>query len=88
MGCLGDCGEALVDEVHPNVTRIVVGVNAENSQHRLALETQQTLFSWAEFIAKELAKSARRNGKLKPAKLSDHRHPMFQNLNGLSARYP
>ena len=41
-----------------------------NGRHDEAPEPQQTLFSWAEFMAEEPVKPKRRNGKPKPASLS------------------
>ena len=45
------------------------GVSA-NGHHDEAEEPQQTLFSWAEFMAEEPVKPKRRNGKPQPASLS------------------
>ena len=57
-------------EVHRNGTGIVVETAAANGHADVVEETQQSMFSWAEFMAEEPQKSARRNGKPKPATLS------------------
>ena len=57
-------------EVHRNGTGIVVETAAANGHADVVEETQQSMFSWAEFMAEEPAKPARRNGKPKPATLS------------------
>ena len=57
-------------EVHRNGTGIVVETAAANGHADVVEETQQSMFSWAEFIAEEPQKPARRNGKPKPATLS------------------
>ena len=57
-------------EVHRNGTGIVVETAAANGHADVVEETQQSLFSWAEFMAEEPQKPARRNGKSKPATLS------------------
>ena len=49
--------------------RAPVPVNG-NGHHDDAEEPQQSLFSWAEFMAEEPAKPKRRNGKPQPASLS------------------
>ena len=41
-----------------------------NGHHDEAVEPQQSLFSWAEFLAEEPVKSKRKNGKPQPASLS------------------
>ena len=56
--------------VHRNGTGIVVETAAANGHADVVEETQQSMFSWAEFMAEEPQKSARRNGKPKPATLS------------------
>ena len=53
-----------VDGVHSN------GNGNGNGHHEEAGEPQQSLFSWAEFMADEPAKPKRRNGKPRPASLS------------------
>ena len=57
-------------EVHRNGTGIVVETAAANGHADVVEETQQSMFSWAEFMAEEPQKPARRNGKPKPATLS------------------
>ena len=57
-------------EVHRNGTGIVVETAAANGHADVVGETQQSMFSWAEFMAEEPQKPARRNGKPKPATLS------------------
>ena len=57
-------------EVHRNATGIVVETAAANGHADVVEETQQSMFSWAEFMAEEPQKPARRNGKPKPATLS------------------
>ncbi len=57
-------------EVHRNGTGIVVETAAANGHADVVEETQQSMFSWAEFMAEEPQKLARRNGKPKPATLS------------------
>ena len=57
-------------EVHRNGTGIVVETAAANGHADVVEETQQSMFSWAEFLAEEPQKPARRNGKPKPATLS------------------
>ena len=58
-------------EAHRNGTRATVEVGASNDYHHdEAPETQQSLFSWAEFMAEEPVKPSRRNGKQKTATLS------------------
>ena len=47
-----------------------VAVEAANGPADVVEETQQSMFSWAEFMAEEPQKPARRNGKPKPATLS------------------
>ena len=54
-----------VDGVHANRN----GANG-NGHHEEAPEPQQSLFSWAEFMADEPVKPKRRNGKPRPASLS------------------
>ncbi len=44
--------------------------NGTNGHHDEAEEAQQSLFSWAEFMAEEPVKPKRRNGKPQPATLS------------------
>ncbi len=44
--------------------------NGANGRHHEEPEPQQTLFSWAEFMAEEPAKPKRSNGKAQPATLS------------------
>ena len=57
--------------VHRNGTGIVVETAASNGHDGEAVEPEQrSLFSWAEFMAEEPQKPARRNGKPKPATLS------------------
>ena len=41
-----------------------------NGHHEEAGDPQQTLFSWAEFMAEEPGKPKRRNGKAQPASMS------------------
>ena len=55
-------------EVHRNGTGIAVETPWSNG-HDEALETQRSLFSWAEFMAEEPAKP-KRNGKAQPATMS------------------
>ena len=57
-------------EVHRNGTGIVVETAAANGHADVVEETQQSMFSWAEFLAEEPQKPARRNGKPQPASLS------------------
>ncbi len=57
-------------EVHRNGTGIVVETAAANGHADVVEETQQSMFSWAEFLAEEPQKAARRNGKPQPASLS------------------
>ena len=57
-------------EVHRNGTGIVVETAAANGHADVVEETQQSMFSWAEFMAEEPQKPSRRNGKPKPATLS------------------
>ena len=57
-------------EVHRNGTGIVVETAAANGHADVVEETQQSMFSWAEFLAEEPQKPARRNRKPKPATLS------------------
>ena len=57
-------------EVHRNGTGIVVETAAANGHADVVEETQQSMFSWAEFLAEEPPKPSRRNGKPKPASLS------------------
>ena len=45
-------------------------VNGTNGYHDEALEPQQSLFSWAEFMAEEPVKPKRRGNKPRPATLS------------------
>ncbi len=47
-----------------------VNGNGANGHHEEAEEPQQSLFSWAEFMAEEPVKPKRRNGKPQPASLS------------------
>ena len=54
-----------VNGVHANGN----GANG-NGHHEEAPEPQQSLFSWAEFMANEPVKPNRRNGKHRPASLS------------------
>ena len=69
-GAMGVEPEPVVVEVHRNGTGIVVETSAANGHDSDAAEGQQSVFSWAEFMAEEPAKPARRNGKPKPATLS------------------
>ena len=62
--------EPVLVEVHRNGTGVPFEVADTNGHHDEAPETQQSLFSWAEFMAEEPEKPARRNGKPKPASLS------------------
>ena len=57
-------------EVHRNGTGIVVETAAANGHADVVEETQQSMFSWAEFMAEEPQKPARRHGKPKPETLS------------------
>ncbi len=57
-------------EVHRNGTGIVVETAAANGHADVVEETQQSMFSWAEFMAEEPPKPSRRNGKPQPASLS------------------
>ena len=57
-------------EVHRNGTGIGVETAAANGHADVVEETQQSMFSWAEFMAEEPQKPARRNGKPKPETLS------------------
>ena len=57
-------------EVHRNGTGIVVETAAANGHADVVEETQQSMFSWAEFLAEEPPKPSRRNGKPQPASLS------------------
>ena len=52
-----------------NGTSAAVQVVSANGHHDEAPETQQSLFSWAEFMAEEPQKP-KKNGKPKPATLS------------------
>ena len=66
-----------VVEVHSNgansngyvVEPVLVSTNG-NSHHDEPAEGQQSLFSWAEFLAEEPSQSQGRNGKRKPASTS------------------
>ncbi len=60
----------VVIETHRNGASHAAKVDAGNGHHDEAPETQRSLFSWAEFMAEEPAKPARRNGKPTPATLS------------------
>ena len=62
--------EPEVLEVHRNGTGVTVEVGATNGHDPDDTERQQSLFSWAEFMAEEPGKPSRRNGKPKPATLS------------------
>ena len=53
-----------------NGTGAFVKVAAANGHSAGKDETQQSLFSWAEFMAEEPAKPSRKNGKAKPATMS------------------
>ena len=66
--------EPVVVEVHANdnghaVEQVVVGSNG-NGHSEVPAEGQQSLFSWAEFLAEEPARPQGRNGKAKPASTS------------------
>ena len=69
--------EPVVVEVHVNgsdsnghvVEPVVVSTNGNGHQQEPA-EGQQSLFSWAEFLAEEPAQPQGRNGKAKPSSLS------------------
>ena len=69
--------EPVVVEVHVNgsdsnghvVEPVVVSTNGNGHQEEPA-EGQQSLFSWAEFLAEEPAQPQGRNGKAKPSSLS------------------
>ena len=63
--------ELEVLEVHRNGAAVTVEVGAANGHNGEVVEPeQQSLFSWAEFMAEEPQKPARRNGKAEPATLS------------------
>ena len=63
--------EPEVLEVHRNGAAVTVEVGAANGHNGEVVEPeQQSLFSWAEFMAEEPQKPARRNGKAEPATLS------------------
>ena len=62
--------EAETVEVHRNGTGIVVETAAANGHADVVEETQQSMFSWAEFMAEEPPKPSRKNGKPKPATMS------------------
>ena len=55
---------------HRNGTGATVEVGAANGHDPDDTETQQSLFSWAEFMAEEPLKRTRRNGKEKSQTLS------------------
>ena len=56
--------ESAMVEAHRNGTGATVEVEAANGHHHdEAPETQQSLFSWAEFMAETPVKPSRRNGK-------------------------
>ena len=57
-------------EAHRNGTGHTAVVDVRNGHQDEATETQQTLFSWAEFMAEEPVKPTRGNGKPKPTTLS------------------
>ena len=57
-------------EVHRNGTGIVVETAAANGHADVVEETQQSMFSLAEFMAEEPPKLSRKSGKPKPATLS------------------
>ena len=57
-------------EVHRNGTGAPVEIGAANGHDGDGAGEQQSMFSWAEFLAEEPQKPARRNGKPKPATLS------------------
>ena len=62
--------EPVAVDAHRNGNGIVVETAAANGHADVVEETQQSMFSWAEFLAEEPQKPARRNGKPKPATLS------------------
>ena len=62
--------EPEVLEVHRNGTGVTVEVGATNGHDPDDTERQQSLFSWAEFMAEEPQKPTRRNGKEKSQTLS------------------
>ncbi len=72
----GANGNGHHDAIGPTVELVPVdGVHANgngngNGHHEDAGEPQQSLFSWAEFMADEPVKPKRRNGKPRPASLS------------------
>ena len=57
-------------EVHRNGTGATVEAAAANGHHDETPETQQSLFSWAEFLAETPTKPSRKNGKPQPATMS------------------
>ena len=57
-------------EVHRNGTGIVVETAAANGHADVVEETQQSMFSWAEFLAEEPVKPKGRSRKVQPATAS------------------